>query len=195
MTSISDYSINDVRDAAPIGFDGYLVTRDGNVWSSKSNKWKSVDYTGCTLMAIAPQHYIRQSVKLLVAKLFTIPELLQSGRFTLIENGKYLISPYGELYSCERGLFLKANIVKQYAYVPFNGRSVLLHRLVASVFIPNPNGYTEVNHKDGNKLNNCASNLEWCTRSMNMKHAYDNGYLDDSLRLAREARKLKRNVP
>jgi transcriptional regulator len=45
-----------------------------------------------------------------------------------------------------------------------------IHGLVALTFIPNPNGYTEINHKDGNKLNNHVSNLEWCTKSYNAQY-------------------------
>ena len=48
---------------------------------------------------------------------------------------------------------------------------VSVHRLVASAFVPNPNGYLEVNHKDENKQNNRADNLEWCTRSENCLYA------------------------
>lgn len=46
-----------------------------------------------------------------------------------------------------------------------------VHRLVAQTFVPNPNRYNEINHIDGNKRNNNVSNLEWCTRNKNMKHA------------------------
>jgi hypothetical protein len=42
-----------------------------------------------------------------------------------------------------------------------------IHRLVAMTFIPNPNNYPDVNHKDENKANNLASNLEWCNHSYN----------------------------
>ena len=50
----------------------------------------------------------------------------------------------------------------------------LVHRLVAEAFIPNPNSYSYVNHKDENKHNNCADNLEWCTAKYNTN--YGNGY-------------------
>ena len=188
MNSINEYNLNDVRDTTVVGYPGYLITRDGRVWSTKTNKWKSIDSTGCTLLATAPQQYVRQSVKILVSKLFVEPEIYGSGRYVYIMNNRYLISRDGEVYDCSAGEFRAINIVKQYAYVFICDKSVLLHRLVASTFIPNPNNYPEVNHKDGNKLNNSVDNLEWCTRSMNMKHAYEHGFLDNSLKAAVEAR-------
>lgn len=59
----------------------------------------------------------------------------------------------------------------------YNGKhiNIRIHRLVAENFVDNPMGYSEVNHIDGNKDNNHANNLEWCTRSENIQHAYDNG--------------------
>lgn len=52
-----------------------------------------------------------------------------------------------------------------------------IHRLVAMAFIPNPDNLPEVNHKDGNKLNNCITNLEWCTGQDNIRHAWNNGLM------------------
>jgi len=54
-------------------------------------------------------------------------------------------------------------------------KSVLLHRLVAELFVPNPEGKPEVNHIDGNKENNRADNLEWVTSAENKAHARSTG--------------------
>lgn len=55
------------------------------------------------------------------------------------------------------------------------GKSKYIHKLLASHFIPNPNNYPTVNHKDGNKTNFDLLNLEWASYSQNNQHAYDSG--------------------
>lgn len=51
----------------------------------------------------------------------------------------------------------------------------MVHRLVATVFIPNPFGHAFVNHLDNDTMNPRASNLEWCDQSRNIAHAYATG--------------------
>jgi hypothetical protein len=55
-------------------------------------------------------------------------------------------------------------------------RWVYIHRLICETFIPNPMMKREINHIDGNKLNNFVTNLEWVTRSENGFHAFKNGF-------------------
>lgn len=51
-------------------------------------------------------------------------------------------------------------------------KMVYVHVIIASTFLDNPNSFVTVNHKDGNKLNNCVENLEWCSYSDNNLHSY-----------------------
>ena len=63
---------------------------------------------------------------------------------------------------------------KGYLRVSIGKKLMFIHRLVAEKYIPNPENKPQVNHKDGNKLNNCVDNLEWCTAKENSIHAYNN---------------------
>jgi len=86
------------------------------------------------------------------------------------------ISNFGKIkkiYKTGKEKLYKTRISSNTYQITFNNKFV--HRLVAQTFIPNPLNLPEVNHIDGNKLNNCVDNLEWCTRSNNVKHAYNTG--------------------
>lgn len=58
-----------------------------------------------------------------------------------------------------------------YKTVGINKTTYMVHRLVAKAFVSNPDNKPFVNHLDGNKLNNCKENLEWCTTKENNHHA------------------------
>lgn len=91
----------------------------------------------------------------------------------------YEVSNFGEVRSRKTGHYRllrpKYNKRTGYTYVNLflNGEGLTrsIHRLVALAFIPNPYGYSEVNHIDEDKTNNCVSNLEWCTSSYNNEYS------------------------
>ncbi len=69
--------------------------------------------------------------------------------------------------------------INKYGYIEYilkdssnKRKHIQSHRIVASLYIPNPYNKPQVNHIDGNKLNNHISNLEWCTASENEKHSF-----------------------
>jgi hypothetical protein len=104
----------------------------------------------------------------------------------------YKISNLGRVKSLSRTIYrsdckelnIKERILKQHLhYKGYNKVSLskdskskhfFTHRLVAKHFVSNPNFYKEVNHIDGDKINNNYDNLEWCTHQQNVDHAIKN---------------------
>lgn len=101
-------------------------------------------------------------------------------------EGLYQVSNYGRIksFKYKKTRILKASAISTERYFVLTlsknniKRYTTVHRLVAQMFIPNPNNYSIINHKDCNKHNNHANNLEWCTISYNMLHAIKNGKIN-----------------
>ena len=110
-------------------------------------------------------------------------------------EGLYEVSEHGVVRSCARyiktnirhveerlidGRFLKQN-TKRNGYKTVDlckdgkVKTVLVHRIVAKAFCPNPHGYRFVNHIDSNRANNDSCNLEWVSSSENRKHGIEHG--------------------
>lgn len=112
-------------------------------------------------------------------------------------EGLYIVNELGIVKGVDRIVYrsdgvkqtYKESIKKQsiskrgYYYVTLSkdGKStkVKIHRLIGKLFIPNPENKPQLNHIDGNKLNNSLDNLEWVTNKENSNHAIYSGLIDN----------------
>lgn len=91
-------------------------------------------------------------------------------------EGKYKVSNYGNIYSVKSNrTLLPLRALNGYLLIMLGRTTYSIHRIVATTFLPNPNKLPCINHKDGNKHNNKVDNLEWCSYSYNLIHAYKTG--------------------
>ena len=103
-------------------------------------------------------------------------------------DGLYEVSNYGNVKSLKFG---KEKILKPRdnnrgylcvrLYKDGKWKDNKVHRLVVSVFVPNPDNLPEVNHKDEDKTNNNVDNLEWCTHEYNINHGTHNQRMAETL--------------
>lgn len=139
-------------------------------------------------------------------------EIIEEWRDITGYEGLYQVSNLGRVRSLDRYVeskiicksFIKGKILntsfQKNGYVVITlsksgkRKQFKIHRLVAQAFISNFENKPEVNHKDGDKTNNCSDNLEWVTRKENNQHAFDTGLnnnhskklTDDEIRTVRQ---------
>lgn len=94
-------------------------------------------------------------------------------------EGHYQASNLGRIRSIkhEPYIILKSDFQRNgykrvYFWINNKKRNILVHRMVAICFVPNPRGLKEINHIDEDKANNNASNLQWCTHSYNIRYGH-----------------------
>ena len=105
----------------------------------------------------------------------------------------YEVSTFGNVRRASNKKQLKPKLPKKpkyylvILYKNSTAKTIRIHRLVAETFIPNPENKPQVNHIDGNKLNNRVENLEWCDNSYNQKEAKRLGLLEEKDKKLRKA--------
>ena len=112
----------------------------------------------------------------------------------LRENPNYIIYNNGTVFSIKSGKFIKpthytGGYLEFGLHIKGKRKVYKAHRLVAQYFVPNPKPetYNEVNHKDGNRTNNNADNLEWCDRKYNVHYSrtWETTCLANQIRIAK----------
>jgi hypothetical protein len=100
-------------------------------------------------------------------------------------DAKYLVSECGKIYTLRYNKWLLPNVTRLgYNYCGLknprtNNKFIAVHRVVAYTYLGEPPiDKQEINHKDGVKLNNHVSNLEWCSRKENIRHGFDTNLFD-----------------
>lgn len=91
-------------------------------------------------------------------------------RIRQFEGSKYYVSDSGDVFKRINPYETNKGYLNVKLYLPDKTLTTGVHRLVAKLFLDNPYGLEQVNHKDENKKNNCINNLEWCSNKYNANY-------------------------
>jgi hypothetical protein len=118
----------------------------------------------------------------------------------IYKESNYGVHPDGQVQNLKTGKFLAKHgngrgYYKVHLMIEGKRKSLYVHRLVADLYIvkPRKRHCNQVNHKDGDKSNNCAANLEWLTNGENQRHAHKEGLKPKAKLSAKDVRAIRRS--
>lgn len=182
--TIDTYYDYDKVDLAIEGLPGYILTKDGKIWTNKTYNQRKPGWVKPTSQLYRSIYNLRDptgkvvcvNVDVLVSKYFIVPTMLSMPEhFKRFNDGPLIVSDSGVIFDSRMGRFRNPSKGGNYLHFSDRGKYYNVHRVVAQLFIPNPDNKPCINHKNFNRWDNRTSNLEWCTDTENIHASIDAG--------------------